>query len=83
MLIAISQYNIAILQNRNIIYRDIKIEIIMFLQIKRQIAWSTYNTGFGGSSLGCKNCHDKVKQHWARIVLGWETAWEHRVLLGF
>ena len=25
----------------------------------------------------------EVKQHWARIVLGWETAWEHRVLLAF
>jgi hypothetical protein len=24
-----------------------------------------------------------VKQHWGRILLGWETAWEHRVLLGF
>ena len=23
----------------------------------------------------------EVKQHWARLVLGWETAWEHRVLL--
>ena len=25
----------------------------------------------------------EVKQHWARLVLGWETAWEHRVLLSF
>ena len=25
----------------------------------------------------------RVKQHWSRILLGWETAWEHRVLLGF
>ena len=25
----------------------------------------------------------EVKQHWARIVLGWETAWELRVLLAF
>ena len=24
----------------------------------------------------------KVKQHWARLVLGWVTAWEHRVKLG-
>ena len=23
----------------------------------------------------------EVKQHWARLVLGWETAWEHWVLL--
>ena len=22
----------------------------------------------------------EVKQHWARLVLGWETAWEHQVL---
>ena len=25
----------------------------------------------------------EVKQHRARLVLGWETAWEHRVLLAF
>ena len=25
----------------------------------------------------------EVKQHWALLVLGWETAWEHRVLLAF
>ena len=25
----------------------------------------------------------EVKQHWARIVLGWETAWELLVLLAF
>ena len=25
----------------------------------------------------------EVKQRWARLVLGWETAWEHRVLLSF
>ena len=25
----------------------------------------------------------EVKQHWARIVLGWETAWELRVPLAF
>ena len=25
----------------------------------------------------------EVKQHWARLVLGWVTAWEHRVLLAF
>ena len=25
----------------------------------------------------------EVKQHWARIVLGWETAWELQVLLAF
>ena len=25
----------------------------------------------------------EVKQHWARLVLGWVTAWEHRVLLSF
>ena len=24
-----------------------------------------------------------VKQRWARLVLGWVTAWEHRVLLAF
>ena len=23
----------------------------------------------------------EVKQRWARLVLGWVTAWEHRVLL--
>ena len=23
----------------------------------------------------------EVKQHWARLVLRWVTAWEHRVLL--
>ena len=22
----------------------------------------------------------EVKQHWAWLVLGWETAWEHQVL---
>ena len=25
----------------------------------------------------------EVKQHWAWLVLGWETAWEHQVLLSF
>ena len=25
----------------------------------------------------------EVKQRWARLVLGWVTAWEHRVLLAF
>ena len=25
----------------------------------------------------------EVKQHWAWLVLGWETAWEYRVLLFF
>jgi hypothetical protein len=25
----------------------------------------------------------EVKQRWAWIVLGWETAWEHQVLLAF
>ena len=25
----------------------------------------------------------EVKQRWARLVLGWVTAWEHRVLLSF
>ena len=25
----------------------------------------------------------EVKQRWARLVLGWMTAWEHRVLLSF
>ena len=25
----------------------------------------------------------EVKQHWARLVLGWVTAWEHWVLLSF
>jgi len=25
----------------------------------------------------------EVKQHWARIGLGWETAWELQVLLVF
>ena len=25
----------------------------------------------------------EVKQHWARIVLGWETAWDLLVLLAF
>ena len=25
----------------------------------------------------------EVKERWARLVLGWVTAWEHRVLLSF
>jgi len=25
----------------------------------------------------------EVKQRWARLVLGWVTAWEHRVMLAF
>ena len=90
--IAISQSEyIAISRSRyiqcDICDRNIQIAIsrqeFVRVQLFTFIFTSTYIKGFDGPSLSCKMHYCKVKQHWARIVLGWETAWEHRVLLGF
>ena len=44
----------------------------------RNISQLPYHVEYTGSRL-----ITKVKEHWAWVVLGWETTWEHQVLLAF
>ena len=44
-----------------------------FTSLSRQRPYHVENTGSRPIT--------EVKQRWARLVLGWVTAWEHRVLL--
>ena len=57
----------------------------LFLEFRIWVVWWEFPQSFRQRPYHVEHTSSRpiteVKQHWARLVLGWVTAWEHRVLL--